>query len=134
MLFEKKYFPKLKKAVSKSKKGMFQIEHEMERQLAKKIKIYGNVEYNRNAILVAIVRIALKGLYEIIRKLKISKYGGQQLQMDIYFLEVLFRDLIGIEDETGYGKNLNIFMVGLLEEFLKKHSIVQNKEALNIKN
>jgi len=102
LLFEKKAPTKAKKPVSKSKKGMFQIEHEMERQLAKKIKIFGNVEYKRNEVLVSIVRISLKGLYESIRMKRINKNGYQQLQMDMHFLETLFKEYFGIDDETGY--------------------------------
>ncbi|MDR3546847.1 MAG: hypothetical protein P4M11_00990 [Candidatus Pacebacteria bacterium] len=102
LLFDKKGAAKLKKMMSKSKKGMFQMEHEMERLLAKKVKIFANVENRRQDILIAIVRIAMKSLYEGVRRLRISKFGYQQLQVDVNFIETLLREVYGIEDETGY--------------------------------
>ena len=61
---------------------MFQMEHEMERLLAKKVKIFSNVENNREELLLGIMKISLKTMYEGIRNLRISKFGYQQLQVD----------------------------------------------------
>lgn len=101
IFFNKKATIKSKKFSQKPKKGMFQMEHEMERLLAKKVKIFSNVENNREELLLGIMKISLKTMYEGIRNLRISKFGYQQLQVDLRFIETILEDIYGLDDETG---------------------------------
>jgi len=101
LLFDKKSGSKAKKPIPRAKKGVFQMEHEMERLLAKKVKIFANVECKRPDIMIGFMRIALKSFYEEIRNLHIAKFGFQQLQIDLNFIETVLREIYNLDDETG---------------------------------
>lgn len=97
--FNKKPVIKPKKA--KKNKAMFQMDYDMERLLAKKTKIFIDVKDNREDLIMSIMRMSLKTFYEGVRNLRLSKFGYQQIQIDMRFIETILEEIYGIDDESG---------------------------------
>eukprot|EP01130_Rhizamoeba_saxonica_P002263 TRINITY_DN12103_c0_g1_i1.p1 TRINITY_DN12103_c0_g1~~TRINITY_DN12103_c0_g1_i1.p1 ORF type:complete len:693 (-),score=139.84 TRINITY_DN12103_c0_g1_i1:17-1843(-) len=57
-----------------------------ELQFLKQLQFFGNVEFNGNAVLSAIIKICLKTFLECVRLTTLSDHGFQQIQVNIYFM------------------------------------------------
>lgn len=76
---------------------------EMERMIAKKSRVFdmNKLDFNRNSLLMAILKGLLKALIERVRKIRcLSKNGLQQLQCDLYFLVQVFYEMVSVDDES----------------------------------
>eukprot|EP00927_Polykrikos_kofoidii_P059742 TRINITY_DN54879_c0_g1_i1.p1 TRINITY_DN54879_c0_g1~~TRINITY_DN54879_c0_g1_i1.p1 ORF type:complete len:828 (+),score=179.60 TRINITY_DN54879_c0_g1_i1:78-2561(+) len=74
------------------------MELEIEREWAKKVQVFATVPFNRNGVVLAILRIAFKALYEHVREETFGKFGLQQIQVDCAFLAEVVRDFVEAED------------------------------------
>lgn len=74
------------------------MELEMERLWAKKLQTFAAVPFNRNGVIVGILRIAFKALYEYVRQVTFGKYGLQQIQVDCAFLTLFVQGFVEAED------------------------------------
>eukprot|EP00927_Polykrikos_kofoidii_P038452 TRINITY_DN32796_c0_g1_i1.p1 TRINITY_DN32796_c0_g1~~TRINITY_DN32796_c0_g1_i1.p1 ORF type:complete len:812 (+),score=188.65 TRINITY_DN32796_c0_g1_i1:91-2526(+) len=70
----------------------------IEREYAKKLRVFAPIPFNRNGVIVGILRIAFKALYEYMREETFAKYGLQQIQLDCAFLAEVVRDFVEAED------------------------------------
>ena len=104
IFFNEKPLPKPRR--NNKSNVVFQTVHIMEQLLAKKTKIFANVERNRKELIMSIMQISLKALYEEIRRLRVSKFGYQQIQIDMRFLRTLLEDVYSIDDDTGLLRGL----------------------------
>ncbi len=57
------------------------------------MQIFGAVAADRDAILLALVRICLKSLLECARLQTFARHGYRQLQLDLHFLALTLRPL-----------------------------------------
>jgi hypothetical protein len=78
------------------------MEYEMERFLAKKLKIYESVGFYRDNIILSIMNIGFKAFYEWIRQLRFSQFGYQQIQIDSNFIYIILTHILTGKDNTGY--------------------------------
>eukprot|EP00929_Paragymnodinium_shiwhaense_P069340 TRINITY_DN34984_c0_g1_i1.p1 TRINITY_DN34984_c0_g1~~TRINITY_DN34984_c0_g1_i1.p1 ORF type:complete len:794 (-),score=181.58 TRINITY_DN34984_c0_g1_i1:347-2728(-) len=74
------------------------IEIEMERLWAKKLPVFAPIPFNRSGVVVGILRIAFKALYEYMREESFAMYGLQQIQLDCAFLRESIKEFVSPED------------------------------------
>lgn len=55
---------------------------------SERIEIFSSVQFNKASILTGIIKISLKTLLECVRLRTFSKYGLQQIQVDIHYLKL----------------------------------------------
>ncbi len=65
------------------------LQHDVERIFARKVKAHVPVEFSKDQILKNIFTISFKGLLEYVRLATFSKNGYQQIQLDCHFIRVL---------------------------------------------
>jgi len=76
------------------------MELEIERLVAKKLRVFAPIPFNRNGAVVGILRIAFKALFEYMREETFAKFGVQQIQVDCAFLADIVRDFAEAEDAS----------------------------------
>lgn len=105
------------------------MEREMERLLAKKLQTFAPAPFNRNGVLVGILRIAFKALYEFVREVTFGKYGLQQIQVDCAFLTLFVQGFVEADDagnlEHILGEALTSGMARCTEPALMDANIVE---------
>lgn len=74
------------------------MELEIEREWAKKLQVFAPVPFNRNGVILGVLRIAFKAFYEDVREETFGKFGLQQIQVDCAFLAEVVRDFVEAED------------------------------------
>jgi len=97
-----KTFTKLKKS--------YKMDSQMERFFARKQETFQKLEFKRQSTVLTLIKLILKGLYESVRTIRVSKNGCQQLQADCCFISVVC-DIVFPNDESGV-------IEGLLSEIL----------------
>eukprot|EP00826_Nyctotherus_ovalis_P063159 TRINITY_DN9239_c0_g3_i1.p1 TRINITY_DN9239_c0_g3~~TRINITY_DN9239_c0_g3_i1.p1 ORF type:complete len:231 (+),score=74.29 TRINITY_DN9239_c0_g3_i1:1763-2455(+) len=95
--FNKK--PVIKAEKSKGDKAMFLLNYYTDRVLANRTKIFIDVKDSREDLIMSIMRMSLKTFYEEVRNLRLSKFGYQQIQIDMRFIETILEKIYGIDDE-----------------------------------
>ncbi|KAF0293720.1 Vacuolar protein sorting-associated protein 51 [Amphibalanus amphitrite] len=60
----------------------------IQKLFSERIEIFAPVEFSKVSILTGIIKIALKTLLECVRLKTFSKFGLQQIQVDVYYLQV----------------------------------------------
>jgi len=105
------------------------MEREMERLLAKKLQTFAPVPFNRNGVLVGILRIAFKALYEDVREVTFGKYGLQQVQVDCAFLTLFVQGFVEGDDagllESLLSEALTSSMARCIEPVLMDAALVE---------
>ncbi|EAR85282.2 phospholipid-translocating P-type ATPase, flippase family protein (macronuclear) [Tetrahymena thermophila SB210] len=100
------FFPDAKRGLTK--KGSFikqdsDLNIEVQRILVKKSKVFdpSKLLFNRNSLMVCLLKAILKALIERVRKVKIyTKFGYQKLQCDLFFIVQIFYEMISDDDEN----------------------------------
>lgn len=62
--------------------------HNLHKLFSDKIEIFTAIEFTKTSILTGIIKISLKTLLECVRLRTFNKYGFQQIQVDIHFLQL----------------------------------------------
>lgn len=75
---------------------------------SEKLEFYTSVQFNKSSILTGIVKISLKGFLEYVRMCIFGKFGLQQMQVDIAYLQIYMWRFV--TDES--------LVNGLLEEII----------------
>lgn len=83
------------------------MELEMERLWAKKLQAFSPSPFNRNGVVVGILRIGFKALYEYVRDMTFTKYELHQIQLDCACLSAFAQDFTEVEDASMLGALLN---------------------------
>ncbi len=60
----------------------------IQKMFNERIEIFSPVEFSRVSVLTGIVKIALKTLLECVRTRTFSRYGFQQIQVDVHYLQL----------------------------------------------
>lgn len=60
----------------------------MHKLFSERIEIFSTVEFNKVSILTGIIKISLKTFMECVRLKTFSKFGLQQIQVDIHYLQL----------------------------------------------
>ncbi|EGR34543.1 phospholipid-translocating p-type flippase family protein, putative [Ichthyophthirius multifiliis] len=100
------FFPDMKRSLVKKTSfvkldGTFNIE--MERMLVKKSHQFdtNRLEFNRNLLLMSLLKGIFKGIIERVRQVKIfDNFSFQQLQIDLCFIMQLFFEMVAVDDES----------------------------------
>ena len=81
-----------------SSKKRQSMEYEMERYLAKKLKVKDEVEFSATSVVQALAKIGLKTMYEYARESYLSNAGFNQLQVDTLMIFVVVKSLVTQDD------------------------------------
>jgi len=61
----------------------------------KKVNIFAPVDFNANSVIIGIINIGLKTMYECVRLRTFGRNGYQQIQVDLYFMKIVFWSIVG---------------------------------------
>jgi hypothetical protein len=96
-------FPDLKRGIVKKNsfvKFKSALDIDMERILAKKSHHFEKSDLNRNVVLLSILKSVLKCIIEHIRRIRLDKWGFEQLQIDMYFIVQICYEMVAVDDES----------------------------------
>lgn len=72
----------------------------MDRILARKSAMFDKMEITRNSLFLGLMKCLLMTVMERVRKIRFTRNGLQQMQLDVYFLIQLAFDLVSSEEEN----------------------------------
>ncbi len=81
-----------------SSKKRQSMEYEMERYLAKKLRVRDAVEFSATSVTNALAKTALKSMYELARESYLTNAGFNQVQVDTLLLFSVVRSLVTQDD------------------------------------
>ncbi len=98
----------------------------------KKVQIFGAVAADRDAILLALVRICLKSLLECARLQTFAGHGYRQLQLDLHYLALTLRPLASKDaplDTPSFFYLRNVVVCTLQSNYLRCVDILQSVQS-----
>jgi len=76
----------------------------IQKMFSEKIEVFSPVEASKVSILTGVVKMALKTLMECVRMKTFSRFGFQQMQVDVHYLNLYLWRFESISKMKGYGK------------------------------
>ena len=100
---------------------------DIDRIFAKKVQLFANLDFSREAIVGSVFKLALKTFLECLRLCTLGRNGYQQVQVDMYFLRIMLPHFIS--DTAVLDQMLDDILISAAERCLEPTPLEQSVVA-----
>ena len=97
---------------------------DIDRIFAKKVQLFANLDFTREAIVGSVFKLALKTFLECLRLCTLGRNGYQQIQVDVYFLRIMLPHFIS--DTAVLDQMLDDILISAAERCLEPTPLEQS--------